>query len=75
MPTIINSPGNMDDSATGVVVGVLVALLVIALFIIYYGLPAFKNTTENPNSDNVNLNVTLPVDNSAPSAPNNTSAY
>lgn len=77
MATIINNPGNEArtdggaDSAAGMVIGIIIAIVLIALFVIY-GLPALRqggaaNTTDQPDSTNVNISVPNPV--SSPTSP------
>ncbi len=61
MATIINTPpsGESSDSGLGLVLGVILAIVLVALFIIY-GIPALR---QNKNADNggTNINVTLPT--------------
>ncbi len=42
MTTVINNPGGGDSGGTGMIVGVLVAVVIIGLFVVY-GLPALRN--------------------------------
>lgn len=65
MTTIINNPNGetASDSAAGIIIGVIFALILVALFIVY-GLPALRNnqstTTENPSTTNINVTVPVP---------------
>ncbi len=63
MPTIINNPSKTEDSGTGLMVGVLVAIIVlggIALFFVY-GLPIIQNNANaNANPNSINVNIKLP---------------
>lgn len=67
MATIINNPSSGDSSESsgvGVVVGVLVAILLVAVFIIF-GLPALRSQSapEAANSgtgSEINVDVNLP---------------
>jgi hypothetical protein len=62
MTTVINTPGsgnNGDNSGLGMIVGILIAVIAIALFFIY-GLPAMRGN-EAPKDDSLNVNVTLPA--------------
>lgn len=54
MATIINTPGQTteSDSGVGVIVGVILAIIIIALLAIY-GIPALRGT----RTTNVNLSV------------------
>ncbi len=60
MTTIINTPpaGEGSDSGSGIVLGVIVGIILVALFIIY-GLPAIRDNNANDSNDTV-INVTLP---------------
>ncbi len=62
MATIINNPGEhtTEDSGLGLMIGVLLAIVLLAVFFVYI-LPAIRNS--KPQSDqggNINLNVTTP---------------
>ena len=65
MATIINNPSGTtsEDSSVGMVVGLIIALVLIVLFVMY-GLPALRGGSAAPASDapgaSANLNVTLP---------------
>jgi len=61
MPTVINNPGTTEDSGSGLVLGVVLAIIILgglALFFIY-GLPMIQNNV-NPNPTSTNINVTVP---------------
>ncbi len=63
MTTVINTPPPVEssDSGLGLVLGVLLSVIIIALFFVY-GLPAIQNNMnpQNPQTDNINVNVKLP---------------
>lgn len=75
MTTVINNPsgGNGDGGSSGVIVGVLVAIVIIGLFVVY-GLPALRNqnrgTTqikvELPSAPSVNTGTPTPTPAPAP---------
>ena len=56
MTTIVNSPRDSADSGLGMVFGVLLAIGIIVLFLIY-GLPAIRG---NNGSEGINIDVNLP---------------
>lgn len=63
MTTIINTPpaGESSDSGLGVLLGVILAIVLIALFFIY-ALPAIRdNKNTAPQSSNINVDVKLPA--------------
>ncbi len=59
MTTVINTPssGQSSDSGLGLIVGVIIALALVALFF-FYGLPAIRNNSNNPGNTNV---ITVPL--------------
>lgn len=61
MTTVINNPGNKEeaDSFIGIIMGVLLILLTIAVFFIY-ALPAIKSGQTVPQESTVDVNVKLP---------------
>lgn len=59
MATIINNPGDAADrdaGGTGLIVGILLAVLLGALFFVYL-LPAMRNQTTQPNETNINVEL------------------
>ncbi len=59
MTTIINpSSGDNSSSGVGLVLGVILSLVLIALFFIY-GFPAMRNNNAAPKDD-INVNIELP---------------
>jgi hypothetical protein len=57
MTTVINNPGNdSSGGGTGLIVGVIIAIVLIALFFMY-GLPALRGSN---NNDGVDIKVELP---------------
>lgn len=63
MTTVINTPpsGNNSDSGSGIILGVIVALILVTLFFIYV-LPVLRtNMNTAPKNDSMNINVTLPT--------------
>jgi len=72
MTTIVNTPpsGESSDSGLGIILGVIVALILVALFFVY----VFPTLRPNPvpQSGNIDVNVKLPapVVNPAPVSPN-----
>jgi len=61
MATIINNPGEpRESSSTGVIIGLLLAVVLIGAFIIW-GLPALRGNSAPPAQDGgVNVDVNLP---------------
>ena len=65
MPTIINNPGNGEDSSGvgGMFVGLIILVIVLVLFFLY-GLPMMRNSNppaqETPKTDSLDINVTVP---------------
>jgi hypothetical protein len=61
MTTIINTPpaGESADSGLGLVLGIILALIFIALFFVY-GLPAIQANNAQPEASNINVDVQLP---------------
>ncbi|MDO8594917.1 MAG: hypothetical protein Q7R93_05430 [bacterium] len=68
MTTVINTPPTQEssDSGVGILLGVIVGLVLIALFFVY-ALPAIRGT-EAQKSDSIDVNIKLPGDASSPSA-------
>ncbi len=66
MTTVINTPPAREDfdSGVGMVLGVILGLVLIALFFIYI-LPVLRSEGEQKNDD-ININVTLPLDKTTP---------
>ncbi|MDB5260207.1 MAG: hypothetical protein JWN37_438 [Candidatus Nomurabacteria bacterium] len=61
MTTVINNPGNGDNSgSTGWIIAILVIIVIVALF---FGLPALRG--KNAGSAGVNVNTTIPTGGSA----------
>lgn len=56
MTTIINTPGNTEDSGIAIIIGVLVAIIVITLFFLY-GLPAIRGTSPQSSNSTVDINI------------------
>lgn len=71
MTTIINTPPAVEssDSGLGIVFGVILAILIVVLFLVY-GLPMIRNSNPPAANGGINVNVQLPTDNKTP-APNN----
>ncbi len=64
MVTVVNTPpgSGESDSGVGLIVGIILAIVVIALFFIY-GLPALRNSAQPVPQDNnrdINIDVDLP---------------
>lgn len=62
MATVINNPGEGESSGVGVIIGVLIAIVLIALFFIY-GLPAIRGSSVN-DGGSLDVDVNLPSGNS-----------
>lgn len=58
MATVINNPPSDGGSGAGVIVGLVVAVIIIAVVFIY-GLPALRNGTTN-QAPSANIDVNLP---------------
>lgn len=58
MTTVINSPGSNEGSGAGLIIGVIIALVIIALFFVY-GLPALRGNGGS-NDRGTNINVQIP---------------
>lgn len=60
MTTIVNTPGGGEsNSGAGIIIGVVVAILLVAAFIIY-GLP-YLNHGSAPASPSINISVPAPT--------------
>lgn len=72
MATIINNPtGTTEDSSAGIIIGVVVALLLVVLFILFVWPSISGRATPTDNTTpSANLNVTLPggTTNTSPAA-------
>lgn len=60
MTTIINPGNNNSSSGAGLVIGVIIAIVLIALFVIF-GLPAIRDK-QNPGT-NINVEIPMPGNN------------
>jgi hypothetical protein len=62
MATIINTPPAEDNSAAGILIGIVLVLLIILFFI--FGLPYIRNTQQpqepTPAPINTDINIQLP---------------
>ena len=70
MTTVINTPGTTQESSgVGLVVGVIVAIVIVALFLMY-GLPALRGTANDGGGTNINIpeKVDVNVQGPAPAA-------
>jgi len=58
MATIINTPGNTEDSASNLVAIVLLTVVIIAAiaFFFVYGVPMMQNY-QNPTATTIDLNI------------------
>jgi hypothetical protein len=67
MTTIINTPpaGESADSGLSLIFGIIIALILVALFFVY-GLPAIRSNGVAPKANDVNVNVKLPPATTAP---------
>lgn len=67
MTTIVNTPptGESADSGLGLILGIIIALVLVALFFVY-GLPAIRANNIAPKANNVDVNVQLPPITTAP---------
>lgn len=68
MTTIINTPpsGESSNSGLGLVLGVILVLILGALFFIY-GLPAIRNNNTVPQNGNIDVNISVPANVTTPS--------
>lgn len=68
MTTVINTPPSAEssDSGLGLVLGVILALILVALFFVY-GLPAIRNNNAVPQNGNIDVNITVPASETTPS--------
>ena len=59
MTTIVNTPpsGDSSDSGLGLILGVIIAIALIALFFVY-GFPVLRQSNNQPNGTNI---ITIPV--------------
>lgn len=60
MTTIVNTPGNSDSGGSGLIIGVIVAIVVIALFFLY-GLPAMRGNPAPADNGKIDVKVELPA--------------
>lgn len=67
MSTIINTPSSEGDSAMGLIIGLVVAAIVIALFFLY-GLPAIRNMPQQ-QTEPTTINVEVPAATEIPAEP------
>jgi hypothetical protein len=69
MSTVINNPRGSSEESSGVgaIVGVVIALLLVALFFIYF-LPMIQNQTP-ATTPNTEIQVNIPNPPAAPSVP------
>lgn len=69
MTTIINTPpsGNSSDSGLGLILGVLIAIGLVALFFVY-GIPAIRKSQTPNNTTNI---INIPVPTGATETPEN----
>lgn len=58
MATVINNPTN-DSNGAGTIVGIVFAVVIVALLFIY-ALPRLRGTTAANGTPSTNINVTLP---------------
>lgn len=60
MTTVINTPGNTEDSGSNLVAVLILVIVIIAAAVLFfvYGLPMIQNN-QNPDST-TNINVTNP---------------
>lgn len=73
MATVINNPGENSGGA-GVIVGLVVAVIIIAVVFIY-GLPAIRGGTSNNAAPSANIDVNLPGSNSGNSGGSGGTGY
>ena len=60
MNTVVNNPNTgSDGSGAWTVVGIIIGIIVV-LILLYYGVPALRNTPPAEDGTGVNVNVTLP---------------
>lgn len=70
MTTIINTPGTNDNGSSGLIAGIIIAVVIIALFFLY-GLPAIRqNSAPAPKDPGINIDVTIPAGDPQPANPN-----
>ena len=64
MTTVINNPGegsNDNSSGMGIIFGVIIAIILIALFFVY-GLPALRRTNQaQPSGPTINVPETIDI--------------
>ncbi len=66
MATIINNPGSGSNGennggGAGMIIGIIVAIVIVALFVIY-GLPAMRGTSNDATPNSTEINVPDSVD-------------
>jgi hypothetical protein len=68
MATVINNPGNGEESSSGVgiIVSIIVFIVVIGLFFVYV-LPAIRDGSSAESDGSIDINVELPAGNDVPS--------
>ena len=69
MTTVINTPGNTEDSGSNLVAVLILVIVIIAAVVLFfiYGLPMIQNK-QNPGST-TNINVTTPTVPTTPVTP------
>lgn len=70
MTTVINTPGNTEDSGSNLIAVLLLVIVIIAAAVLFfvYGLPMIQNS-QNPNGSTTNINVTTPTTPITPTTP------
>lgn len=59
MTTVINNPGESSDSGAGLLIGIVVILILLAIFFVY-GLPALRHSGAPAAPGSATVNVQLP---------------
>lgn len=61
MTTIINSPGETKDSSTGALLFIIIALIVVGILVVQYGLPMLR-TAPSATGTTINVPDSIKVD-------------
>lgn len=66
MTTVINTPSNGESTGGGFVLGVVLVIVIILGLFLVYGLPAIRNSNNNAQPKNIDVNVKLPTTTTQP---------
>jgi hypothetical protein len=68
MTTIVNTPGNGDNSGFGFLLGIIIVAVAVILFVVY-GLPAIRASKAPADTTNITVQIPTPVTGTSEPAP------